>query len=366
MSKTIQSYRRHIRINGKLQSKRFLRKTDADRWYNEQLRKKQLIESGLEEEVFSETFKSFAEKWMSSRKANGQPRSSYRQEISRMEKYLYPVFGHRILETIHTREWDQFLNSLVTGEGLSPATKNRIRSMISKLYNDAIRMAAASRNPISIIPKAKEKMKTWDYLSTQEECSRYLESAKLAGSSFYLFAYLALNTGARLGEILALENRDIDLVQRRIRIWRIYEQATNQVHERTKSNSERWLGINESLLNALTEHLRKTEFNAPGDALIVNSEGRRLDEYTMRRLHWKTCERADIRRIRIHDLRHTFASHYIMASGSLAELQGLLGHSTPMMTLKYAHLAPGYLESRASVVSFASQSERSLKVVGSK
>jgi hypothetical protein len=43
-----------------------------------------------------------------------------------------------------------------------------------------------------------------------------------------------------------------------------------------------------------------------------------------------------------------------MAGGSLAELQGLLGHSTPMMTLKYAHLAPGYLESRASVVSFDS------------
>ena len=44
-----------------------------------------------------------------------------------------------------------------------------------------------------------------------------------------------------------------------------------------------------------------------------------------------------------------------MNGGSLAELQGLLGHSSPMMTLKYAHLSPGFLESRANVVSFAIQ-----------
>ena len=63
-------------------------------------------------------------------------------------------------------------------------------------------------------------------------------------------------------------------------------------------------------------------------------------------------EVAQVREIRIHDLRHTFASHYIMNGGSLTELQGLLGHSSPMMTLKYAHLAPGFLECRAQVVSF--------------
>ena len=54
--------------------------------------------------------------------------------------------------------------------------------------------------------------------------------------------------------------------------------------------------------------------------------------------------------IRIHDLRHSFASHFVMNGGSINDLQGMLGHSSPMMTQRYAHLAPGYLESKASVV----------------
>ena len=348
------THRRHIRLNGKLTSKRFSRKTDADRWYQEQLRRKQLIESGLESPVFNETFKNFCEIWLQGRKANGQPQSSYQQEDARLRRYVYPVFGHRILETITTREWDQFLNTMIAKFGLSPGTRNRVRSMISKIYNDAIRSEAASRNPVSIIPKAKEKLKTFDFWSSQDECARYLEKSELQGPSFYVFAHLALNTGCRIGELLALENRDIDLVNRRIRIWRIFEEATHKVQERTKSNHERRLGINEGLLNALLRHRDWAGRHEPTAALIVDSEGLRLDQHMVRRLHWKTCAAADVRRIRVHDLRHTFASHYVMASGSLAELQALLGHSTPQMTLKYAHLAPDYLQSRASVVSFAS------------
>ena len=70
-------------------------------------------------------------------------------------------------------------------------------------------------------------------------------------------------------------------------------------------------------------------------------------------MHLRVCKKAKVKEIRIHDLRHTYASHYIMNGGSLAELQSLLGHSSPMMTLKYAHMTPGFLEKKASVVSFS-------------
>ncbi len=43
-------------------------------------------------------------------------------------------------------------------------------------------------------------------------------------------------------------------------------------------------------------------------------------------------------------MRHTYASHYVMNGGGIAEMQMLLGHSTPQMTQKYAHLTPGFLE----------------------
>jgi integrase len=89
---------------------------------------------------------------------------------------------------------------------------------------------------------------------------------------------------------------------------------------------------------------------------------READEHRIRRIHKRVCKLAGVKSIRIHDLRHTYASHYIMNGGSLAELQGLLGHSSPNMTMKYAHLAPGFLESKASVVSFSHSGENVIPI----
>ncbi|HEY7953708.1 MAG TPA: tyrosine-type recombinase/integrase, partial [Polyangia bacterium] len=53
-----------------------------------------------------------------------------------------------------------------------------------------------------------------------------------------------------------------------------------------------------------------------------------------------------------HMMRHTFASHFVMAGGSLLALQRLLGHSTPMMTMRYAHLAPDHLAGEVARMAF--------------
>jgi len=354
MSSKSEVHRRFIRIQGQRFTKSFSRKADADRWYQEQKIKKEKLEAGIVEVVSKVTLESFSQDWLRTRAVNGQPKSSYQQEEARLRLYVLPEFGNRILDSITTKEWDVFLNDLQIERKLSPATKNRARSMVSKIYNDAIRMGAATKNPISIIPKAKERQTGWDYWHSKEECARYLEFAKNESEMFSLFALLAINTGARVGEILALEQQDINLEKRRIRIWRVFEQATLTVQKRTKGGGERWLGINEPLFEALKQHRARTKFNHPTSPVICDKLGNRPDPHRIRRTHRRVCRKAEIKEVRIHDIRHTFASHFVMAGGSLAELQGLLGHSTPMMTLKYAHLAPGYLESRASVVSFDS------------
>ena len=169
---------------------------------------------------------------------------------------------------------------------------------------------------------------------------------------FRLFAALALNTGARVGELIALRNEDVQLERRSIHIWRTFEQETQIIVERTKSKADRWLGINDALYDALVEHKRSTHRSKPEDLLITLEDGEPVNEWKIRRRHRRTCARAGVKTIRVHDLRHTYASHYIMNGGSLADLQGLLGHSTSMMTLKYTHLAPGHLKSKSNVVSF--------------
>jgi integrase len=353
--KTNKLYRKTIRINGERISRYFSRKTDADRWYHEQRRRKELVQSGVELLIESPPLNEFANSWLKTRLTNGQPLSSYNQEATRIQNYVLPAFGSRKLSEIQSSEWEQFLDGLISKHQLAPATRNRVRAMLSKMYNDALRKSLVNKNPILHLPKLKESMKTWDYWATSKEFGSYLNAAKNESYVHYLYASLALNSGARVGEILALELRDVDLAKRRIRIWRILESATNKVQVRTKGFNERWLGINDALMDAFLFFKKESRFLAANTPLVHKSNGERFDHRSIQRAHAQLCKKAKVKELRIHDLRHTFASHYIMNGGSLSELQGLLGHSSPMMTLKYAHLAPGFLESRANIVSFKSE-----------
>ena len=111
--------------------------------------------------------------------------------------------------------------------------------------------------------------------------------------------------------------------------------------------------MNEALHSLLLNHKRIKVNAKPQDLLIVDANGKRFSQAAIRRIHRRVCRRARLKQVRVHDLRHTYASHYIMNGGGLSELQMLLGHSTPQMTQKYAHLAPGFLESKAKVVCFS-------------
>lgn len=359
----LKAHRRTIRMNGEKVEKTFSRKADADSWYFNKKREKECLSSGLslpKEEILLQDFSNL---WLQKRKDNGQPFSSWFSDHGRLKKYILPVFGKKWLNKITTKEWENFLDNTISSHEVSPATRNRIRSLACKMYNDAIRLGYLSNNPVRVIPKLKESMEAWDYWASTEEIIDYLSAAKKESLSFYIFAVISLNLGTRIGETLALDHRDINYTHRRVQINKILEESTGKVCKRTKGHTERWLGVNDSLIKSLLEYKNKTSFKELTAPLISDSEGQRLYERQVRRIHARVCKKANVRLIRIHDLRHTYASHYIMNGGSLAELQSLLGHSSPSMTLKYAHLAPGFLEKKASVVSFATPAENNVAVL---
>lgn len=128
----------------------------------------------------------------------------------------------------------------------------------------------------------------------------------------------ALNTGMRKSEILNLKWVQVDLKARRIRV------------EKTKSGKVRHIPINDVLLYELRRLKGKNSY------VFFNPETRKpyLD---MKKGFKAACRRADIKGMRFHDLRHTFASRLVEKGVDIETVRDLLGHHSILITQRYAH-----------------------------
>jgi len=112
--------------------------------------------------------------------------------------------------------------------------------------------------------------------------------------------------------------------------------------ERTKTKRIRRIPINTSLQEILMEPRRKTQAVASSGAVqqaVVSG----FDFHHASRIIRKVSEEAGVKPIRFHDLRHSFASNFMMRGGQIYKLQRLLGHTSIQMTERYSHLSPDHL-----------------------
>lgn len=136
----------------------------------------------------------------------------------------------------------------------------------------------------------------------------------------------------RIGELLALQWQDVDLVAGRINVRR------NVVwgHVGTpKSGKSREIPLSNDALKALKDHR-----HLRGALVFCDAGGHMLTDGEVRSPLWRACKRAGLRLITWHVCRHSFASHLVMRGAPIKAVQELLGHSTILMTMRYAHLAP--------------------------
>lgn len=146
------------------------------------------------------------------------------------------------------------------------------------------------------------------------------------------FVVIALNTGMRKGEILSLK-------WDQIRNGFIYL-------EKTKTNEARQIPINADLASCF-EDIRKRN-NMTSGYIFPDDNGGYLGD--IKTAFKSALKRAGIIDFRPHDLRHTFASHYIMRGGSLNALKEILGHSDIKMTMRYAHLSKKYVKEEIQII----------------
>lgn len=256
-----------------------------------------------------------------------EKRSAERDRMS--AKHLYPVFTGRNLREISAANIRKYIDDR-KAEGAKPATINKEVGLLSAAINYArmewdwdVPNPAAGRRL-----REPEGRLRW---LTRAEAEALIRAAEAQSRAPHLpdFIRLALNTGCRRGELLGLEWRRVDL-QRGL----LYLEG-----DHTKSGRRRYVPLNQAARAALLNRLRfRAKHCAASPWVFASNEGARIQ--SVKRSFASACEAAGIENFRVHDLRHTCAAWLVSAGVPLPEVRDLLGHSTVIMTERYAHLAP--------------------------
>ncbi len=163
----------------------------------------------------------------------------------------------------------------------------------------------------------------------------------------YCRVLFLLNSGARRGEMDRLKWSDIDTSRGQVRI------VTRKAARSGRNAKARHVPMNASL----AEMFDTMERGRPSD-LVFGADGN-LGRRLKAALRWAGVER----HVRVHDLRHTFASHLAMQGIPIYSISKLLGHSNTTMTERYAHLSPGALQEAVNVLNFGSTGDAA-RVIG--
>jgi integrase len=145
-------------------------------------------------------------------------------------------------------------------------------------------------------------------------------------------------TGMRKGEILRLAWERVDFARGVLRI------------EQTKSGRRREIPMNQAVDAALAR------LAGPKVEGLVFRKADGSEWGSIRTAFEGALREAKIEDLRFHDLRHTFASHFMMSTGDLPALQKILGHATLAMTMRYAHLAEAHVRQAMNALRFSTKS----------
>ncbi|MFH1618621.1 MAG: tyrosine-type recombinase/integrase [bacterium] len=221
-------------------------------------------------------------------------------------------------------------------QGAKPSTINREFNTIKAMLNKAVAWGSLSGNPARTVKKFRETKRQVRFLSPEEIKS--LVSAAKDRMRFMIMTFLY--TGLRRNELINLTWNDLDFRQKLLIVQS--KEGWNP-----KDYEVRHIPLNERLLNILGS-LNKNNSRY----IFSNKNGERLIGNVLTRDFRKLAKSCGIKNASIHTLRHTFASYLVMNGVDVYTVQKLLGHSSIKTTEIYAHMAPDYLKSAVSRLSF--------------
>lgn len=248
----------------------------------------------------------------------------------RLDKYLVPRWRDVPLAHITRHEVKVWATEL--GANLAPASVQRILYLLSTSLTAAMDAELITTNPAYRIRIVKGETATERFL-TRDEFSALLEQMQTQFDAA-IVSFL-VGTGARWGEGVGAQIKRLDIPRGNFRIAEVWDDAMHRQKPYPKGRKIRDVPIPGWVLDRVEPLI--------GDrahGLVFEKNGAPPDAHNWRARIWAPAvKRADVGHVRIHDLRHTYASWLIQDGVPLAEVGRLLGHVSPITTQRYAHLA---------------------------
>lgn len=261
--------------------------------------------------------------------------------------HINPTLGEQHIETLSRRDIQEFLSNqkaegnIRTGGGkLSATSANLMLTVLNLAFEYACDMDMVEQNPCARIRRSREDAKKVEAFTKDEQ--RKIENAIIKSEDPRLFGiFLCLYTGIRIGELLALEWSDVDIQRGFINV--------NKTVYRDKDESGEWQLIVDKpkttssdrvipLPSYIAEMMKARKEISRSDYVIENKKGERMSIRSYQYMFERLTEKAGVRKLNFHALRHTFATRAIECGMDIKTLSEIMGHKNASITLnRYAH-----------------------------
>lgn len=296
-------------------------------------------------------FSEAAEEWLVNHAEVRKAPSGVATDRQMLRDYLLPAFGSKQMRKI-TPETIRLMIRELKNTGIKDATINRNLELVRTIFNYCLKEQKVLFNPMVAVGllKIQEPPIVFWTLDEADQFLRYIEQKYRESDSDLPFLYkFALNTGLRLGEILGLSWHDVDLSNQLITVRRSFDSFQGKIKDSTKGKKIRHVPINSSIY----DDLARMKARRTGELVFTTISGNPKHRSNVTHYFQQASEDAGVRKIRFHDLRHTYASHWIMNGGEIYVLKEILGHSDISTTQRYAHLSKSFLVAKADTVRFS-------------
>lgn len=302
------------------------------------------------------SFKDLVEEWLDLSKVRVRD-TTFKNYFRAANTRVIPALGEMKVKDINHSVIQKYINNLIE-EGLSPRYIEYLFTIISGATEHGVNTERLIKNPLNNVevPRPRRsKHVTW----TIDEVNRFLHFAKFDNPIYFICLKIAIHTGMRRGEVLGLRWEDINLNDQKISVVQslVYDDEGFRFSDLKTISSRRLISIDDDLTNEIKKYKAQqnqfklvlgSEYQDMG-LVCCREDGRPIYARTLAIHFDNVIKKANVPKIRLHDLRHTHATILLGLGENPKVVSERLGHSNVSMTLDtYSHVTPDMQKSTAS------------------